>query len=45
MIADSFGNTRSTVPGSRASNGVSDGYFNEKKDNSSYMKNKPSGKT
>jgi conjugative transposon TraJ protein len=45
MVADSFGNARSTVAGSIASNGVSGGYFNEKKDDGSYMKDKLSGKT
>jgi conjugative transposon TraJ protein len=45
MVADSFGNTRSTVAGSMASNGVSGGYFNDKKDDGSYMKDRLSGKT
>jgi len=45
MVADSFGNTRSTVAGNMASNGVSGGYFNDKKDGGGYMKDKLSGKT
>jgi Homologues of TraJ from Bacteroides conjugative transposon len=45
MVADSFGNTRSTVAGSMASNGVSGGYFNDKKDDGRYMKDRLSGKT
>jgi hypothetical protein len=45
MVADSFGNTRSTVAGSMASNGVSGGYFNDKKDDGSYMKDRLSGRT
>jgi hypothetical protein len=45
MVADSFGNTRSTVAGGMASNGVSGGYFNDKKDNGGYMKDRLSGKT
>ena len=45
MVADSFGNTRSTVAGSMASNGVSGGYFNDKKDDGGYMKDKLSGNT
>lgn len=45
MVADSFGNARSTVAGSMASNGVSGGYFNDKKDMGSYMEDKLSGKT
>jgi conjugative transposon TraJ protein len=45
MVADSFGNSRSTVAVSMASNGVSGGYFNDKKDDGGYMKDKLSGKT
>ncbi len=45
MVADSFGNSRSAVAGSMASNSVSGGYFNENKDNGGYMKDKLSGKT
>lgn len=45
MVADSFGNARSTVAGSMASNGISGGYFNDKKDDGGYMKDKLSGKT
>lgn len=45
MVADSFGNARSAVAGSMASNSVSGGYFNEKKDNGGYVKDKLSGKS
>lgn len=45
MVADSFGNSRSNISGSMASNDVSGGYFNDKKDNGGYMKDKLSGKT
>ena len=45
MVADSFGNSRSAVAGSMASNGVSGGYFNEKGSDGGYMKDKLSGKT
>lgn len=46
MVADSFGNSKSNVSGSMASNSVSGGYFN-KSDNKSngYMKDKLSGKS
>lgn len=44
MVADAFGNSRSNVSGSMASNNVSQGYFNEGNNNSnSYMHNKLSG--
>jgi hypothetical protein len=33
------------MAGSKTANGVSGGYFNEKKDNGGYMKDKLSGKT
>ena len=47
MVADSFGNSRSNVSGNMASNGASQGYFNEggNSSNGSYMKDKLSGKT
>jgi conjugative transposon TraJ protein len=47
MVADSFGNARSNVAGSMASNSISQGYFNEGNNNAngSYMKDKLSGKT
>ncbi len=45
MVADSFGNARSSVAGSIASNGVSGGYFKDTKDNGGYMKDKLSGKS
>jgi conjugative transposon TraJ protein len=45
MVADSFGNARSTVAGSMASNGVSSGYFNDKKEDGGYMRDKLNGKT
>jgi conjugative transposon TraJ protein len=45
MVADSFGNAKSNVSGSMASNGVSDGYFNEGKESGGYMKDRLSGKT
>jgi hypothetical protein len=45
MVADSFGNARSAVAGSMASNGVSGGYFNNKGDSGGYMKDKLSGKS
>jgi conjugative transposon TraJ protein len=45
MVADSFGNARSAVAGSMASNSVSGGYFNDKADGNGYMKDKLSGKT
>jgi hypothetical protein len=45
MVADSLVNTRSTVAGGMASNGVSGGYFNDKKDDGSYMKDRLSGRT
>ena len=47
MVADSFGNARSNVSGNMASNGTSQGYFNEGRSssNGSYMKDKLSGKT
>ena len=45
MVADSFGNAKSTVGGSMASNGISGGYFNDKKDDGGYMKDRLSGKT
>jgi conjugative transposon TraJ protein len=46
MVSDSFGNARSNVAGSMASNGVNQGYFNEgnNSSNGSYMKDKLSGK-
>jgi conjugative transposon TraJ protein len=44
MVADSFGNSRSNVAGSMASNGVNGGYFNDKKDDGGYMNDKLSGK-
>ena len=47
MVADTFGNARSNVSGSMASNNVSQGYFNEgsnSKENG-YMHNKLSGKS
>ena len=45
MVADSFGNSRSAMSGSMASNGVNSGYFNEAaKDSKGYMNNKLSGK-
>jgi conjugative transposon TraJ protein len=46
MVADSFGNSRSTVAGSMSSNGVSGGYFNEGGNKSNaYMQDKLSGKS
>ncbi len=47
MVADSFGNAKSNVSGSMASNGVSSGYFNEGGSNKSsgHMHNKLSGKS
>jgi len=45
MVADSFGNVRSNTSGSMASNSVSGGYFNDKKEDGGYMKDKLSGKT
>lgn len=45
MVADSFGNARSAVAGSMASNGLSGGYFNDKGDSGGYMKDKLSGKS
>jgi conjugative transposon TraJ protein len=46
MVADSFGNARSAVAGSMASNSVSGGYFNEGGNKSNnYMQDKLSGKT
>lgn len=46
MVADSFGNAKSNVSGSMASNSVSGGYFNEGSSKSNgYMKDKLSGKT
>lgn len=47
MVADAFGNSRSTVTGSMANNGVSGGYFNEDGNSKSnnYMHNKISGKS
>jgi conjugative transposon TraJ protein len=47
MVADSFGNARSNVSGSMASNSVSEGYFNEGGNSKSngYMHNKLSGKS
>ncbi len=46
MVSDSFGNARSNVAGSMASNSISQGYFNEGNNNAngSYMKDKLSGK-
>jgi conjugative transposon TraJ protein len=44
MVADAFGNSRSNVSGSMATNNVSQGYFNEGNNNSNnYMHNKLSG--
>ena len=46
MVADSFGNAKSNVSGSMASNSVSGGYFNDGGGKSNgYMKDKLSGKT
>lgn len=46
MVADSFGNARSAVAGSMASNSVSGGYFKEGSNKSNnYMQDKLSGKT
>ena len=47
MVADAFGNSRSNVSGSMASNSVSQDYFNEGGNNKSngYMHNKISGKS
>ena len=45
MMADSFGNAKSNLSGSMASNSVSNGYFNEDGGKSNgYMKNKLSGR-
>lgn len=45
MVADSFGNAKSNVSGSMASNSVSGGYFKDKADGNGYMKDKLSGKS
>ena len=47
MVADAFGNGRSNVSGSMASNAVSQGYFNEGGENKSkgYMNSRLSGKS
>lgn len=46
MVADSFGNAKSNVSGSMASNSVSGGYFNDGGNKSTgYMKDKLSGKS
>lgn len=44
MVADAFGNTKSSVAGSMASNSFSEGYFNNGTNSNSYMQNKLSGK-
>ena len=47
MVADSFGNAQSGTSGSMASNGVSNGYFNDSssKANNNYQQDKLSGKS
>jgi hypothetical protein len=45
MIVDSFGHIGSTIADSIASDSVSDGYINDKKDDDGYMKDKLSCKT
>jgi|GEM_PF-4888955 len=45
MVANSFGNAKSTVACSMSPNCVIGGYFIDKKDDGSYMKDKLSGKT
>jgi conjugative transposon TraJ protein len=46
MVADAFGNSRENTQGSMASNGVTEGYFNDRADGRSnnYQHNKLSGK-